>query len=319
MATNNLRSRVLKGTFPAVPTPMMEDGNRSRHAINEIAFQNLIYHLLDNGCEGVVLAGCTGHAVSFRPAEQIGIIKVGSSIVSEYNRLRGTSKLTIGGDGGPGTDETIGFAQKVEDAGVYYHLMISPSTNKPPQRGIEEHYREIANKVNGSIIMYSVPGRTGGDGILPETAARLAEHPRILGIKEASGKMERVTDTIRNTRGLDFVVLSGDDALNIDIIEAGGTGTISVAANVEPRKTSDSVRYALAGNWEDARRINGELKELYGALFASPSGNPVMAHYALRKLGFDVGVPRLPLVDATPENMRQMDDALGGLGWLKKR
>ena len=312
------KSGLFRGTFPALITPMQEDGNRINHAINYGAMGDLVHFVLDNGCEGVVVAGCTAHSAGFRDAqEQLESIKFVKNAVDSYNKEKNTRKIVIAGDGMPSTYNTLELAKRVEgEAGVFNHLMISPSTNKPSQDGLLKHYSAVADGINGNgrIIMYSVPGRTGGQGILTETAVSLAYHPNIAGIKEASGDEKRIRDTIEGTRGLDFAVLSGDDSLNMQIIGYGGSGTISVAANVDPQRTSASVRLALNGMEDNARRINAELESLYKALFLSPSGSPSMAHYALRQSGFSVGVPRLPLTDAAPENAREMDRVLSNLG-----
>lgn len=315
-----MKSDRLRGTIPALVTPIKDDGNRVMGPINEKEMERLVYYTLDGGCEGVLGAGCTGHAASLTIDEQVNLIKLVREITDDYNAKNGTSKLVLGGDGSNSTHESIDFAQRVEkEAGVLYHLMISPYTNKPSQRGIGAHFEEVAKNIDGDIIVYSVPGRTGGAGILSETAEQLAYDPRIIGIKEASGDPERIKDTIARTRDLDFVVLSGDDGLNIDIIEWGGKGSISVAGNIAPGKTSDSVRYALGGDFESARNVDGQLRGLYKALFLADDGNPVMVHYGLRRAGYNVGVPRLPLVDANEENKREMDKVLIDLGFDLKQ
>jgi 4-hydroxy-tetrahydrodipicolinate synthase len=315
-----IESKDLRGTFPALITPLYEIGKPEAFLTNEVVLHGLIYHVLSGGSEGVVLAGCTGHAASLTINEQVNLIASGKDAVEEYNSEHGTNKLVIGGDGSNSTREAIGFAREVEKkAGVNTHLMISPYVNKPSQRGIISHYNEVAKNIEGRIILYSVPGRTGGTGIESETAVELAYNPKIIGIKEASGDPGRIKKTISETkkRGLEFVVVSGDDALNIDMIYWGATGSISVAANVDPIRTSSSVRKALGGSYEVARKLDRELKPLYEALFLKDDGNPVMAHYALREMGFQVGVPRLPLVDASPENKEKMNKVLVGLDLLK--
>lgn len=316
-----MKSDIFRGTFPALVTPMGEDKSSLRHhPINEGVMEQLVYYVLDGGCEGVVVAGCTGQGTALEDDERVDLTKGVREVVERYNAEKGTSKLVIAGDGLSTPYKTAKLAQRVEnEAQVYNHLMISPSTSKPPQRGLVEHYKGIADNIEGNIIMYSVPGRTGGVGILTDTAVKLAYHPRIVGIKEASDMPERIEATIKRTKDLDFVVLSGTDKLNIHIItELGGDGAISVAANVDPRKTSDSVRYALRGDFQEARKIDNQLQSLYTALFLKDDGNPIMAHYALRRIGYNVGVPRLPLVDALDANKKEMNKALTGLGFALK-
>jgi 4-hydroxy-tetrahydrodipicolinate synthase len=217
----------------------------------------------------------------------------------------------------------VELAKRMEgDAGVSTHLSISPYYNKPSDEGIRRHFMAIADNIEGGLIIYSVPGRTAGKGILSSVANDLADHPHIIGIKEASGNLERIKETIESTTGKEFFVISGDDGLTLDIIKAGGTGVISVASNVAPKHMSDMVRYARQGEYDDAGKLNSKLEQLYSALFPkserwNPSPNPVMCHYALREMGFDVGIPRLPLTDGEFDETDAMDNALINLGLIE--
>jgi len=297
----------IKGCFPALVTPMKEDGNRLNHEINFPAFKQLIEFVLEKGVTGLVPSGCTGHACSLTYAEQQKLVG--------FARENTPEKIpVIAGDGSNCTREAIHLAKLIEDVGVKTHLQISPYQNKPTQEGLFEHYAEIAKAVSGEIIIYNVPGRTGKN-VEPETIVKLAkEFSNVIGVKEASGNMEQIKKIIDETSDMDFSVLSGDDALTLEIIKAGGTGAISVAANIAPKQTSQVINYALEGKIDEAKKVDDGLKELYRVLFIET--NPCPAHYALKKIGFSVGTPRLPLVDVTEKSAQEIDKALKEMGFI---
>jgi len=302
-------AKKILGCFPALVTPMKEDGNRLNHAVDFGAFGQLIKHVIKGGCTGIVPSGCTGHAASLTQEEQVRLIAAAMECVPQKVPV-------IAGDGSNCTREAIELAKKIENVGVKLHLQISPYQNKPTQEGLFQHYAEIAKAIGGEIIVYNVPGRTGRN-VEPETVARLAkEFSGIIGIKEASGNIEQIKKVIALTRDFDFDVVSGDDALALEIIKAGGTGCISVAANIEPKLTSQMISLALKGKFAEAEKIDGKLRGLYRVLFIET--NPSPAHYALRRIGIPVGVPRLPLVDVTQNSARQIDAVLQQLGLVKK-
>lgn len=299
----------IRGCYPALVTPFKEEGSRDSHPINYEGLDKLLYFQINEGVPGAVIAGCTGAASVLTHDEQVELVKYVQKNFG--NRIR-----VIAGDGSNSTREARELAKRMEEeAKVFMHLSISPYYNKPSDRGMIEHYTEIVNDITGELILYSVPSRTGGKGIMAETVEKLAEHPRIIGIKEASGNIDRIKDEIKRTKDKDFFVISGDDNLTYEITKAGGVGVISVAANIAPRLVSDMVDYALDGNYNVAEDINKELSPLYSALFpkdehANPSPNPVMTHYALNKMGFQVGIPRLPLTDGEKEEKEEMDKVL---------
>lgn len=297
----------LSGCFPALVTAMKEDGNRLNHEINFGAMKQLIDFVLKGGVTGLVPSGCTGHAASLTVEEQIKLIRFVRENAPE-------SVPVIAGDGSNCTREAIDLAKKIEDIGITTHLQISPYQNKPTQQGLFEHYAAIANAIDGEIIVYNVPGRTGKN-IEAETTIRLAkEFSSIIAVKEASGNLEQIKKIIDGTQDLPFSVISGDDGLTLEIIKAGGTGCISVAANVAPRQTSQYIDAALKGKIDAAAKTEATLKELFRVLFIET--NPCPAHYSLRRMGIPVGVPRLPLVDVTAESARQIDAALKQLKLL---
>lgn len=291
----------LKGTYPALPTPMKEDGNRLNHEINFDELRKLIDYVVKGGVTGIVPSGCTGHACSLTVPEQIKLIRTARDLAPEKIPV-------IAGDGSNSTREAIDLAKKIEDIGIMVHLQISPYQNKPTQEGLYQHYAEIAKAIEGEIIIYNVPGRTGKN-IEAETTIRLAkEFSSIIAVKEASGNLEQIKKIINATKDLDFDVLSGDDALTYEIIKAGGRGCISVAANIAPKETSGMIAAALEGDFAKAEKLNKELKPLFDVLFIETNPSPL--HYALKKKGINVGVPRLPLVDIMPESKKKVDAVL---------
>jgi len=297
----------LKGCFPALVTPM-QDGDALNYPVNFEALKQLIDHVIAGGVDGIVPVGCTGHAASLTGDEQVEVVKKAIEFVN------GRVKV-IPGDGSNCTREAIDLAKRMEDLGVDTHLQISPYQNKPTQEGLYQHYAKLASSLKGDIIVYNVPGRTGKN-VEAETVIRLAkEFSNIVAVKEASGDLEQIKKIIDGTKDLaHFTVLSGDDGLTYDIIQAGGTGCISVAANVAPKLTSDMIHLAADGKSEESTKINETLKSLFEVLFIET--NPGPTHYALRKLGINVGIPRLPLVDLTDESKAKVDEVLKSLGLL---
>ncbi len=297
-------AKKISGCFPALITPMKEDGNRLNHEIDFGGFAQLVNHAMKGGVTGVLPAGCTGHAASLTRDEQVKIVEKALEIAGE--------KAVIAGDGSNCTREAIALAKRMEDVGAKRHLQISPYQNKPTQEGLYQHYAAIAQAIGNEIIVYNVPGRTGRN-IEPETVERLAkEFSNIIAVKEASGNLGQIKRVIELTKDYEFDVISGDDGLTLDIIKAGGTGCISVAANVDPKRTSQYIKLALGGNFEKAAEINVELKPLFEVLFIET--NPGPCHYALRKIGIKAGVPRLPLVDVSSESAAKIDSVLEKLG-----
>ncbi len=298
----------ISGCFPALITPMQEDGNRLNHAVDFDGLKQLIEYVVKGNVSGIVVAGCTGHAASLTHDEQI-------KLVEKALEIAGSKVEVIAGDGSNCTREAIELAGGMQDLGIKRHLQISPYQNKPTQEGLYQHYAAIAQAIDGEIIVYNVPGRTGKN-VEPETVALLAkEFSNVIAVKEASGNIEQIKKAIELTKDCQFDVISGDDSLTLEIIRAGGTGCISVAANVAPKQTSEMISLALEGKMGQAKKVDSSLRELYKVLFIET--NPGPAHYALRKLGIAAGVPRLPLVDVKPDSAKQIEAVLQNLGLLK--
>ncbi|PSH00707.1 MAG: 4-hydroxy-tetrahydrodipicolinate synthase [Nanohaloarchaea archaeon SW_7_46_7] len=283
-----------EGIFPALPTPISEDGS-----INYEAAENHIEYLEENGVHGIVPAGCTGHAATLGDHG-------GENL--EYDEhvefVRRTSEMTdlpvIAGDGMNSTQQTLELASRIEEeADIDAHLMISPYQNCPPQDLIIEHYETLAENLEKPIIAYNVPGRTGRN-IEAETTVELAGIDGVIGIKEASLDYAQIHEIGRRLEeeGLyeSFYFGSGDDAANHFVFEQRGSFAISVSANIHPEASVEV--WALACEEEDfqaAFERNQELRPLHDAMFQPGEKNPISVQYAVNLLGFDFGTPRAPL------------------------
>jgi 4-hydroxy-tetrahydrodipicolinate synthase len=289
---------LVTGVFPAMTTPFAAD--------DSIDFDRLQAHarrLVDSGVDGLVPVGSTGESATLTHDEHV-------QVVEAVVEAAGDDVPIIAGSGSNSTHEALALSQRSVDAGADALLLISPYYNKPEPEGMEAHYREIADDVDAPLIIYNVPSRTGRN-IAVETADALASHENVVGYKAASGDVGRISEVVERTRGEDFAVLSGDDGLTLPVLSVGGTGTISVTANVEPERVSDLVWTALEGDYEAARERHHELAPLNRALFAETNPIPVKAAQEIR--GDGPARYRSPLTqpdDATWERLREALDAL---------
>lgn len=282
-----------EGVFPALPTPINDDGS-----INYEAAREHIEHLEDGGVHGIVPAGCTGHAATLgdQGSENLEY----DEHVEFVSRLSEMTDLpVIAGDGMNSTQQTLELALRIEEEAVIdAHLMISPYQNCPPQDLIIEHYRTLAEELEEPIIAYNVPGRTGRN-IDAETTVELARIDGVIGIKEASLDYEQIHEIgmrLREEGIEDFFLGSGDDAANHFVFQQGGSFAISVSANVHPEASAEIWRQAYEeDNYQRAFELNRELRPLHDAMFQEGEKNPISVQYAVNLLGFDFGTPRAPL------------------------
>ncbi len=262
---------IFRGVFPAMTTPFAEDGR--------IDFEQLradARRLERAGVDGLVPMGSTGESATVTHEEHIDVVEAVVEAVDDIP--------VIAGAGSNNTREAIELSERSAAVGADALLLISPYYNLPEQRGFIEHYRAIADAVDLPQIVYNVPGRTG-QNIEPDTVVELASEENIRGYKAASGDMGQISEIIERTREEDFAVLSGDDAMTLPVITVGGTGTISVAANIEPELTTAMVHAALAGDFDRARRLHHDLGPLFRALFAESNPIPVKEAMAIRGYG----------------------------------
>jgi 4-hydroxy-tetrahydrodipicolinate synthase len=280
----------LTGVFPAMTTPLTEDLDIDHDCLAANA-----QRLESAGVDGLVPVGTTGQSATMSHDEHIAVVE---TVVDATEDVP-----VIAGAGSNATHEAVDLATRAADAGADGLLLISPYYNKPEPAGMEEHYRTVADAVDLPQIVYNVPSRTGRN-IAVETAVFLAQHENIVGYKAASGDLNRITEIIERTRMEDFSVLSGDDALTLPVLSMGGTGCISVAANVEPERTHALVHAALDGEYERAREIHHELGPLFRAMFDETNPIPVMAAMAIR--GHAPERMRPPLSSLESENRENL-------------
>lgn len=291
---------MFKGVFPAIITPFKED-----FSLDEEGLRRNIEFLSNAGVAGIVPCGTTGESatLSFEEHKQVVEIAVDCSKVP-----------VIAGTGSNNTREAVELTKHAADAGADAALLITPYYNKPNDRGMFEHYKTIAERCNIPIILYNVPKRTGID-LKPNLVAKLSKVKNIIGIKEASGSLSQVSQVIEQTVGSGFTVLSGDDDLTLPIMALGGSGVVSVVANVAPRKTVAMVEAAAKGDLESARKLHYELAPLVRSMFIETNPIPVKTAYNL--MGLAGGPLRLPLAAMAPEKELALKDVIDRLGERK--
>lgn len=271
---------MLHGSLVAIVTPMQEDG-----ALDINALQSLIDFHIAEGTDGIVIVGTTGESPTVNFEEHCSLIKT----AVDYTAGR---VPVIAGTGANATAEAIELTRHAKDLGADACLLVTPYYNKPPQEGLYQHYRAVAEAVDIPQILYNVPGRTACD-ISNETVLRLSQIPNIVGIKDATGNMERGSDLIARAPKT-FSVYSGDDASAMSLMLMGGRGVISVTANVAPRLMHALCEASIAGDAQTARAINEKLLGLHQKLFVE--ANPIPVKWVLQQMGMIKSGIRLPLV-----------------------
>ena len=287
--------------IPAVVTPF--DDNKELDLDRARA---LAARLIEGGSDALIINGTTGESPTvFYPQK----MKLFEAVVSE---VAGQIPV-IANVGDNCTADTVEFAQDVQKLGVDGFMLVVPYYNKPPQEGLYQHFKTIANSVDLPCILYNIPGRCVIN-MTPETTLRLANDvDNIVAIKEASGNLEQVAEIVNN-KPADFDVYSGDDSLTYDIMKLGGVGVISTIGNVAPARMKEIVDLCSQGKFEDALKAHEALLPLMDELFIT--SNPIMVKEALNLLGFPVGGVRLPLVDATKEQSDQLARVMREVGVL---
>jgi len=260
-----------EGVYPAMTTPFTEDGDIDHEQMRENA-----QYLEAAGVDGVVPVGSTGESATLSHDEHIDVIETVTAAVDDVPVVAGT--------GSNNTAEALSLSERAADAGADGLLLISPYYNKPEAEGFYEHYTTVADAVDLPQIVYNVPSRTG-QSIPVDVTARLAEHENIVGYKAASGDLNLISEVVERTRDDHFSVLSGDDGMTLPVLSVGGTGTISVTANVEPERFCAMVGSALAGDYERARNLHHELGPLMRQLFVETNPIPVKEAMCIRGMG----------------------------------
>ena len=288
------------GSIVALVTPMKEDG-----ALDYEALERLVAFHLEHGTDAILAVGTTGESATLDFDEHADFVH---RVVSLVN---GRAPV-IAGTGANSTSEAIHLTRCAEEAGANACLLVTPYYNKPTQEGLYLHYKKIADTVPIPQILYNVPGRTACD-MQPATVARLADIPNIVGIKEASGSVERIRELV-NRCGDRMHIFSGDDAIGAEAILNGAKGIISVTANVAPRAMHDMCAAALAGDRAEAERINARLAALHKAMFLE--SNPIPVKWAVHQLGLIPTGIRLPLTPLSAQYHASVRQAMQQAGVL---
>ncbi|MEN2985251.1 MAG: 4-hydroxy-tetrahydrodipicolinate synthase, partial [Thermodesulfovibrionaceae bacterium] len=266
----------------------------------------LIEWHITEGTHGIVPCGTNGEDSTLDYEEHYRVIEINVKTVNKRIPV-------IAGTGSNSTDESIIRTKKAEQLGADAVLSVTPYYNKPTQEGLYRHFKEIADKTGLPIILYNVPGRTSIN-MLPQTVARLREHPRVVGIKEASGDMKQVSEIIRLC-GEDFIVLSGDDFTNFTLLALGGKGFISVTANICPKDVAELYNAWERGDINKARQIHYKLEPINKAMFLET--NPIPVKTALAMMGKIKEELRLPLCEMSEANKQKLAEVLRNAGLIK--
>ncbi len=288
------------GSMVAIITPMAEDG-----ALDLAALERLVEFHLENGTDAIIAVGTTGESATLDMDEHCTVVR------RVVETVRGRIPV-IAGTGANSTSEALHLTRQAMEAGADACLLVTPYYNKPTQEGLYRHYKKIAEEVPIPQVLYNVPGRTACD-MLPDTVDRLADIPNIVGIKEASGKLERMRELVERC-GKRLDVFSGDDGIAAEAILNGAKGVISVTANVAPRAMHEMAAAALAGDRAQTEAINNRLVALHKALFLE--SNPIPVKWAVSQLGLIPAGIRLPLTPLSPQFHAQVRQAMQEAGVL---
>jgi 4-hydroxy-tetrahydrodipicolinate synthase len=278
----------------AMVTPFAEDG-----AVDYTRARQMAQALVASGTTGIVVAGTTGESPTLTHQEKLQLFRDVKDAVGE-------SIAVIAGTGTNNTAESVSFSREAAQLGADGILATVPWYNRPPQQGLEAHFRAIANAVNIGVLLYNIPSRTGAN-LAPETAIRLSEVENIVGVKEASGNLEQIGQIIREARP-GFLVWSGNDADTLPVMALGGFGVVSVASHLVGRQIATMIEAAVDGSLDVATEVHQRLAPLFAALFVTTS--PIPLKYGLSAVGFPCGGLRLPLVEIDPKSAAVMDEAL---------
>ena len=295
----------LRGAFTALVTPFTPDG-----ALDETAFVRLVERQLDLGIDGLVPVGTTGESPTTTHDEDDRIIALTVAAVARRG-LTGRVPV-IAGTGSNNTATVVEATQRAKTFGADAALVVAPYYNKPDQRMLEAHYRTVADEGGLPVVVYNVPGRTSCN-VDATTLLRLAEHPGIIAVKEASANLEQIMTILRD-RPAGFSVLSGDDSWTYSLLALGGDGVISVASNEIPAEMARLCALARAGDWTGARALHERLLDLMRINFISP--NPVPVKAALAEMGLISDVLRQPLLPLADELRPRLFEVMAALGLL---
>ena len=295
-----MKKEIFRGAGVAIITPFTETG------VNYNELGRIIEDQIAGGTDAIVITGTTGESATMTDAEHREAIRY------TVEKVGGRIPV-VAGTGSNETSYAIELSQYAEKVGADALLLVTPYYNKCTQNGLVAHYTKIADSVSIPAILYNVPSRTGV-GIKTETYAKLSQHPRIVGVKEASGDLSAIL-RLRAATGDDFAVYSGNDDQIVPILSLGGSGVISVLSNVAPRVAHDICQHYFDGDVRTATKMQIDYTDLIDALFCEV--NPIPVKTAMRRLGYDAGPLRMPLSEMEPAHAAQIDAALRKHGLLK--
>jgi 4-hydroxy-tetrahydrodipicolinate synthase len=305
----DLTSRpTIRGALTALVTPFGSDGE-----VDFASFQAVVRWQILAGIDGLVVCGTTGETPTLSTAEQERLIALAVETAAE--RPPRDRVPVVAGTGTNDTAATIRMTRRAADLGADAALVVAPYYNRPDQRMLETHFRAVADDGGLPVIVYNVPSRTGTN-VTAETFLRLAEHPRIVAVKEASGNLEQIARICRN-RPPDVAVLAGDDAWTLPVLALGGDGVVSVASNEIPGECASLCAAARVSDWHEARRIHERWLPLFLANFEG-APNPVPVKAALALMGvLDRDVVRAPLLPLDEAPRARLAQLLRGLGLVE--
>ncbi len=289
----------VRGAMTAMITPF-RDGK-----VDESRLRSQIEYQITSGIDGLVPVGTTGESPTLDFPEHERVIQITVTIANRRVPV-------IAGVGGNATTEALELHSFAKQCGADAGLSVNPYYNKPTQEGLYRHFMTLADKVDLPIILYNIPGRTGIN-MTPQTVARLAKHPNIIAIKEATGSLDQATEIMSLC---DLPIISGDDSLTLPLMSIGGVGVISVASNLIPAQIARMVQLATAGNFAEASIIHRRLFPFIKTLFLD--GNPVGIKHAMKVAGMDSGEMRLPLWEAGEPTKKLIEEQVSRLELPKR-
>lgn len=291
---------MIHGSIVAIVTPF-RDGK-----IDEDALKNLIEYQIENGTHGIVPCGTTGESPTLSHEEHEYVIELTVQTVNKRVPV-------IAGTGSNSTKEAIRLTRFAKEIGADAALVVVPYYNKPTQEGLYLHFKQIASQVDIPIILYNIPGRSGVN-MTPEIIARLAaDFKNIIGVKEAAGSIPQASKILKLC-GMDFLILSGEDALNFPLLSIGAKGFISVTANIAPKDVANIYNHFVAGEYDKARDLHYKLLDLNDALFIET--NPIPIKAALSMMDMIKYEYRLPLTELAQDNYNKVEKALSDYGLI---
>ncbi len=290
---------MFEGVLPALVTPFSKN-----NTIDSENFRNIVSLVEEGGVSGIVACGTTGESATLSMAEHKELIDIAMDC---------SSVPVVAGTGSNNTVEAVELTKHAADVGADGALVISPYYNKSNDAGLLAHFKTIAEEADIPIILYNVPSRTGQD-LSVEVIAELATVDNIVAVKEASGSVEKISRILEMTADEDFGVLSGEDALTFPAVALGGSGVVSVVANIVPEMMVNLVEATKKGDLETARKLHFKMAPLMRALFSET--NPIPVKRAMELMGLVNGNLRLPLAPLSDENDKVLQDALRELGCI---